>query len=422
MKTYCKNVCITDLDFIKSSVWHCFNGKWNKNKVIRFIANYENMSRREVKDILDIFGKEKFDFFVQHVAENIQANILERKITFPPINYKQRYDDNSGKWREIGVESMIQQCHEYVAVDACMEMFKKKIGKYQCASVPKRGQLYGMKTIRRWLKNDVKGTRYFVKLDVQKCYPSIKQSLIKQFLRRDIKNPDLIYLLDTMIDSFTRGGLSIGSHLSQWLCNYYLSYAYHFMDQNLFIQRRGKSTRLISHTLFYMDDIILFGGNKKHLELAVNMIVDYFEKNLGLLIKPKWNIMRTQFIDKNGKVRGCFVDMMGFKIYRTHITIRKSIALKVTRKANKVRKKIKNHIPVTQKDAFQISSYNGWIANTYSGKMERKYEMPLCMKICKRITSNNMRVKSMNDLVYKLELKAVKGDYYEQMLQNRCAS
>ena len=421
MKTYCKNVCITDLDFIKSSVWHCFNGKWNKNKVIRFIANYENMSRKEVKDILDIFGKEKFDFFVQHVAENIQSNILERKITFPPINYKQRYDDNSGKWREIGVESMIQQCHEYVAVDACMEMFKKKIGKYQCASVPKRGQLYGMKTIRRWLKNDVKGTRYFVKLDVQKCYPSIKQSLIKQFLRRDIK-PDLIYLLDTMIDSFTRGGLSIGSHLSQWLCNYYLSYAYHFMDQNLFIQRRGKSTRLISHTLFYMDDIILFGGNKKHLELAVNMIVDYFEKNLGLLIKPKWNIMRTQFTDKNGKVRGCFVDMMGFKIYRTHITIRKSIALKVTRKANKVRKKIKNHIPVTQKDAFQISSYNGWIANTYSGKMERKYEMPLCMKVCKRITSNNMRVKSMNDLVYKLELKAVKGDYYEQMLQNRCAS
>ena len=421
MKTYCKKVNITDLDFIKEAIKHCLDGKWHKRKVIRFIASYEKMKREEVEEILDIFGKDKFDFFIDHLARYMQSCIIERKIVVPKITFSQRYDDNSCKWREIGVESMLQQCYEYVAVDACMEMFKKKIGRYQCASIPKRGQIYGMKALSRWLKNDVSGTKYFVKLDVQKCYPSIQQSMIKQFLHRDIKNDNLLYLLDTMIDTFVKGGLSIGSHLSQWLCNYYLSYAYHFMDQELFIQRRGKRVRLISHDLFYMDDIILFSGNKKHLAQAVEMIIDYFDKNLGLVIKPKWNIRRMLFTDKHQRQRGCFIDMMGFKIYRDHVTIRKSIALKINRKANRVRKKIKNHKPITQKDAFQISSYNGWLVNTHSGKMARKHEMPLCLSKCRRITSQRMRIDNQNFVYYQLILEVEKRDYYERMLQNHCS-
>jgi len=419
MRRYCKDVEIKDINYIKDAVRECLRGKWNKRKVIKFISCYENIPQKEVKEMLMISGNEKFDFFINHIAKEIQKNITDRTIKLEPIRFMERYDSNSGKIREIGVESMMQQCYEYVAVKACMKMFQNKIGKYQCASIPKRGQSYGKKTVSRWLKDDIKGTKYFVKLDVKKCYPSIKQSLIKQFLHRDIKNDDLLYLLDTLIDTFVKGGLSIGSHLSQWLCNYYLSYAYHNMDQELFITRaNGKKYRMISHQLFYMDDILMTSSNKKYLILAVKQVIEYFESNLGLMIKPIWCINKVQYVDKNGKIHGCFIDMMGYKIYRDHITIRKSIYKKIRKKANKVRKKIKNHTRISRKDAFQMTSYNGWVKNTNSIKMRNMLEIDLSMNKCKEVVSRDMRTKNKNDLVKKLEILGTKGVYYERMLQD----
>lgn len=423
MHTYAKNIDITDIGYIKKCVRECLQGKWRKRKVIRFISTFENIPKTQTEELLAIYNSNKFEFFINHVSNIIRENIINRTIKIEPIKFMERYDSNSGKVREIGVESMMQQCYEYVAVEACMEMFRNKIGVYQCASIPKKGQLYGKKAISKWLKEDERGTRYFVKLDVKKCYPSIKQSLIKKYLHRDIKNKDLLYLLDTLIDTFTKGGLSIGSHLSQWLCNYYLSYAYHYMEQELFVTKsNGKKYRMISHQLFYMDDILMTGSNKKYLRAAVEQVIKYFEENLGLTIKPKWGINKVRYTDKNGKVHGCFIDMMGFKIYRDHTTIRKSIYKKIRRKSNRVRKKIKNHICISLKDAYQVVSYNGWAVNTNSIKMKDSLEMKLCNEKCREVISNTAKVKAKNDLCHKLEIIGTKGGYYERILQDLCSA
>ena len=65
-----------------------------------------------------------------------------------------------------------------------------------------------------------------------------------------------------LIATYGDVGICIGSYLSQHLANYYLSYAYHYIEDNCFYTRRGKRINSIDHKLFYMDDIILFSSNK----------------------------------------------------------------------------------------------------------------------------------------------------------------
>lgn len=56
---------------------------------------------------------------------------------------------------------------------------------------------------------DVAGTQYCLKLDIKKFYPSIDHDILKQLLRRKLKDPDLLWLLDEIIDS--TNGLPIGN-------------------------------------------------------------------------------------------------------------------------------------------------------------------------------------------------------------------
>ena len=45
---------------------------------------------------------------------------------------------------------------------------------------------------------------------------------------------------------------------------------------------------------------------------------------MGLEIKPKWTVFMTKLEDKKND-KGQFIDMMGFRVYRWHITIRRRV-------------------------------------------------------------------------------------------------
>ena len=48
---------------------------------------------------------------------------------------------------------------------------------------------------------DKDNTTYCLKLDIKKFYPSVNHGILKQLLRRKIKDADLLWLLDEIIDS-----------------------------------------------------------------------------------------------------------------------------------------------------------------------------------------------------------------------------
>ena len=261
MKRYCKNIRL-DKDWIMACMLECFSDKWKRRDVAGFLAGYQTGQPLSVRAVSRLIQEKRsnVDPLLERAAEDLAREIKERDVHFPEIHYSMRYDGNSGKLREIGVESIKQQIYNYVAVNALKELFERKIGKYQCASVPGRGQVYGKNAIERWIRKNPDKTRAGAKADVRHCYPSINTRKLMRFLRKQVKNDDLLYLVETLIASYKQG-LSIGSYLSQWLCNYYLSFAYHYAQQKLFKvqKRRGqeKRTRLFYKIIFYMDDILI---------------------------------------------------------------------------------------------------------------------------------------------------------------------
>ena len=78
-----------------------------------------------------------------------------------------------------------QQIYDYIAIEGLKPLFSY-IGVHQYASIKERGCIKGVKTIKRWLRN--KSLKYFAKLDIKKCYPSIQHDKLIAFLEKHIKN------------------------------------------------------------------------------------------------------------------------------------------------------------------------------------------------------------------------------------------
>ena len=76
---------------------------------------------------------------------------------------------------------------------------------YCCASVKDRGIHYGAKYIKKILVRDRKNTKYCLKLDIKKFYPSIDKQILKRKFLRIIKDRATLDLIDLIIDSSKEG-------------------------------------------------------------------------------------------------------------------------------------------------------------------------------------------------------------------------
>ena len=143
-----------------------------------------------------------------------------------------------------------------------------------------------------------------------------------RWLRRDIgKNELLLWFVDALLQMHG-DGLIIGSLLSQFLCNYFMSYAYRFV-MGLHKERRGKKRKLCSCALFYMDDILICGRDRRDLLMAVRKLIRFLKAAFCLEIKPGWNIRRHS---------DCGIDMMGYVITaKGRIRIRPRVFIRARR-------------------------------------------------------------------------------------------
>lgn len=306
MKTYCKNVDLLNIDFIRPFVKDCILDKIKRFDYALFLSDYCDLSPSKIRKS----SPQELEEPIERVCQHIVFMFYTRKLTFPPVRYSPRFDDVSRKTRVIGIESVMQQVVEHVVVGAMSELWNAKLEPHQYASRKDKGQVKGAKKIQSWVRNaNAQGKHLrFDKLDVKKCFPSIKHSVVMKFLRRDIhKNELLLWAVEELLKYHGEDGvgLIIGSLLSQFLCNYLLSYAYRHV-QSLHKTRRGKSIKLVKHAIFYMDDICLMGFDKRNLGIATKSTIKYMKDNLELEVKPDWQIK------DNAKEP---IDMMGYRIF-----------------------------------------------------------------------------------------------------------
>ncbi len=207
---------------------------------------------------------------------------------------------------------------------------------YSC--IKGRGIHAAAYAVKRALQ-DIPGTLYCLKLYVKKFYPNVDHDILKQLLRRKIKDNDLLWLLDGIIDS--ADGLPIGNYLSQYFANFYLAYFDHWM----------KEDRKVKYYFRYADDLVILSDNKPWLHQLLYDIRMYLHEKLRLTVKRN-----SQIFPVNS--RG--IDFVGYVFYHTHILLRKSI------KQNFARMIAKN------KNAASIASYNGWAAHCDSKHLLKK--------------------------------------------------
>lgn len=223
--------------------------------------------------------------------------------------------------------------------------------KYSCGNIPGRGTSYGQKILRKWLDADYKGTKYCLKMDISKFYPSIDNKVMKRMFRRKIKDKDCLWLIDTIIDS--NQGMPIGNYTSQWFSNFFLEGLDHYIKEKLGVK----------YYIRYVDDLVLLGPNKKRLYKIRIAIAEYL-KSIKLIMKDNWQVF---------KVNSRAIDFLGFRFFRSKTILRKRNALRIRRRLSKIRKKGK----LNYKDACAVISYWGWIKRSNSFNFYNKYVKPI---------------------------------------------
>lgn len=392
MKKYCKDVDISDRSLISKAAYDCLQDKYSRNDTMRLFSDISGLRCNQVHCIYYRYGKRALHWIVEAIIDVIRKEIINRELVLPPIFYREKQDPSSFKLRRIGIQNVKQQIYDYIAVEA-IRPFLKRIGTYQAASIPGRGQIYGIRAIKRWLKN--KRLSYIGKADIKKCYESIDRERLMRFLELHIKNDAILWLIRTLIYTFEKG-LSIGSYLSQFLCNLYLSQLYHFIAEKTSKIRKHKrpnkegkmqsTVRCVYKQLFYMDDLIILGKSAKDIHKAMKMIIKYAKEKLGLTIKENWVVLKHNVCVRRNDTK--FVDMMGFRVYRWRVTIRRKVFKRVRRIYMRTWKRIKTHKHIPVSSAKRVISYFGQIKEMDSRRFNKKYNVYIILKKSKEVLKN----------------------------------
>lgn len=160
---------------------------------------------------------------------------------------------------------------------------------------------------------------WYLKMDIQKYFDSIKHKHLMAILSRKIKDPLFLNLCHRIIAKGGDGikGLPIGNLSSQFFANVYLNPFDYWIKESL----------RIKNYLRYMDDFILFHNDKNYLRELSKKISNYLAEQLNLNIK---------FACINRTSQG--LPFLGLRIFPALVRIRKE-NLKRTQRRVKMRRK-----------------------------------------------------------------------------------
>lgn len=325
------------------------------------IIDFDNLILADKKARLNKckrYGIHKFD-------RNAYSNLLKLQRMFIEGTYKtSEYDiftiiaDRGKKEREI---YRLPYFPDRIAHHAIMNVIEPYLvnrftmDTYSC--IKGRGIHLAARKLKHILKTDPENTKYCLKLDVKKFFPSVDRDIMMDLFRKVFKDKKFLELMSEIIYS-TDKGLPIGNYISQFAANLYLAWFDRWIKQDL----------KIKHYFRYCDDIVLLSSNKEELHQALYKIKEYLHSNLHLDVKHDWQIYP---VDARG------IDFLGYVFRHSHVLLRKDMKKKFYIKCCYLnpRKKFKS-----------LSSYWGWC----------KYGN--CFNLWKKFTGTN-NVKELKNIL-----------------------
>lgn len=169
---------------------------------------------------------------------------------------------------------------------------------------------------RKVSKNNSR-TCFILKCDIQKFFANIDHQTLIKILKRHISDPQIIWLIERVVFSFSSYrsgiGLPLGNLTSQLFVNIYM----HEFDMYI------KQALLVKYYIRYGDDFVILADNRDYLNGLLPKISEFLKKELKLTLHKYKVIIKTY---------ASGLDFLGWIHFSYHRQIRTTTKRKIIRR------------------------------------------------------------------------------------------
>lgn len=249
------------------------------------------------------------------------------------------------------IQHAIMQVIEFV--------FERSFCYHTCASLRGRGIKRARILSKRYASLSSGMGEFCLKIDIEKFYQNIDHEILINQLKKKFKDKELLNLLERIIFSHPdKKGLPIGSYLSQFLANFYLS----GFDSWL---KNAKRQRFVVR---FMDDVCIFSKDKRALHALLSEIRGYLNENLRLRLKHNFQIFPV-------KKRG--VDFVGFRFFKSFVLLRKSNVKRCKKILREVLAKSEKKCLISKRLFSSVNSYAGFFKACNGWRFMQRHFVPI---------------------------------------------
>ncbi len=251
-------------------------------------------------------------------------------------------------------------------------LFAKKYIEDSYACIEGRGIHAAAKRIRYFAQlvtHQNNGGGYALKLDISKYFYRINHDVLMEMLYKWFADRELLDLLERTVRSAVPFGLPagaspgeaerifgvgmpIGNLTSQMFANLYLN------DVDQYIKRELRAHCYVR----YMDDMVILSGDKQQLHEYRHKIEAFLNEKLKLDLNNK-TVIRPLTLG---------IDFCGYRIWDSHIMLRKPTALKMRRRLRKLQKDYAAGAVDWPEVKMSLASYNGMLKHCDSYRLTLK--------------------------------------------------
>ncbi len=350
-------------------------------------------------------NKKRAENFLLYKAEhiiNIKNRIMNKEFSFNKYNI---FFITDPKCRVIMSQNIEDKVINHLFANYFLvNVFENTYTNSMCATRIGKGTKYGIDLLKRYI-NEIKYKNdnfYYLKIDIKKYFYNIDHEVLKQILRRKIKDKDALEVLDKIIDSTdctyinkhvskikkTRidyliknkcnknsikevmeipeykfgKGCAIGNQTSQAFGLIYLNEINHYMKEKL----------QLKYVINYMDDFVILHSSKEYLNECLKIIRNKLFKEYKLELNENKTMINSI---KNG------IDFLGYRFF-----------LKNKKLIVKLRNRTKNNFKRKVKD-LQLLKRHGYITNLKFLSMMSSYKGMMIHGNCNFLYYKYMNIK-----------------------------
>lgn len=206
---------------------------------------------------------------------------------------------------------------------------------YACR--PGKGTHAALERLRHWLRGDPNRNRlYALRMDMHRYFYRVNHDILLSLYRKWVADDDLMWLIEHIVRSHDGGlgvvegsedydtryegvGMAVGNLLSQLSATVYLNE----LDQY------AKHTLRLRRYMRYQDDVLVLHPDKDALHRARAEMEAFLADRLALVTNEKTRVHPVS--------QG--IDWVGFRVWPTHVRLRKSTARRMRRRLRSLRRK-----------------------------------------------------------------------------------